>query len=823
MKGIAADDHATSRGRRWRRLAALAILSTIGLGLAVKFAGRAMPPPGPFSQLTFSRAFLDRDGKLLRLTTAKDGRYRLWTKLDEIAPAVVDATLAKEDHRFRAHFGVDPAALARAARDWGFASISAKSGASTISMQLARLIWRLETRTLSGKFRQIVAAIGLEIRWSKDEILEAYLNLAPYGGNVEGVGAAAWIYFGKPASALTRPEALRLALLPQSPRRSLTLGKSLKVAGGGRERQAAMLLARTLSPSADPNRLVETAFSLSFLPRQALPSRAPHLVERLKARLPAPEAKRSGATWTTLDLDLQSLVERHIERHLEGLRKIGIANAAALLVHRPSGEVRAYVGSANFDDVTIDGQVDGVRAQRSPGSTLKPLLYGVAIDQGLIHPASMMLDVPAGFGVYNPENFDRSFAGPIDATTALVTSRNVPAIELLGRLTPSSFHRALTGAGIALRFAPDRYGLTLAVGGAEVSMEELVTLYAALSGDGRTRPLSFGARPLQGGEASKPLLSKDAAFMVRTMLGDNPRPGERRAPGMSGGRPALDIAWKTGTSFGLRDAWAVGAVGEWVLAVWLGDFKGRPNAALIGRDAAGPLFFGIVDALAAERPGETKAPFDAAPPRAKKVRVCALSGDLPSAACPLTRETWFLPGISPAHVCALHRFVEVRAASGLRPCMTSPGTFASGGVVTKKVFEFWPSDVLKALAQLGVPRNGVPGFEPGCAATAVKFSPNIPYAAGSIQSNDLTILSPRRGLIYPVPVGEGRSADPILLAARAAADSGAIYWFLGETLLGSTRPGETLAWAPRPGTFVVRAVDQKGRSDARDVVVVATR
>lgn len=787
-------------------------LALLGLLLLAWCAARVwMPPPRPFAQLTFSRAFLDTDGRLLRLTVAADGRYRLWTPLSALAPALIQATVAKEDRRFRLHVGVDPIAVARAALGL---SAGGRSGASTITMQLARLLWRLDTRSISGKLRQMLRAVALEVVWSKDEILEAYLNLAPYGGNVEGAGAAAWIYFGKRPADLSRAEALRLALVPQSPaRRGALLARgigarseaALHPASIGARDPALEALAAAISPDAATAAvLARDAASLTTQSRAALPSRAPHLVDRLRAELPSPAAREDGAVRTTLDLALQETVERQIRLHLATLRKVGIDNAAAILVHRPSRAVRAYVGSADFDDVGISGQVDGVRARRSPGSTLKPFLYARALDQGLIHPASLLLDVPSDFGAYDPENFDHSYLGPVDATTALVASRNVPAIELLNRVTVPDFCRLLRDGGVRLRYGPERYGLTLAVGGAEVSMEELAVLYGAL-GDGRATPLAF----VPGHPAVGPtILSPAAAFMTRTMLSDNPRPadsvtGNRR--GIARASP-LTVAWKTGTSFGMRDAWAVGLAGEWIVGVWLGDFRSRPNPALVGRDAAGPLLFRIVESLAAERPVETLAAFPAAPKTAKKIMVCALSGGLPGPACKAKKATWFLPGVSPAHVCPIHRLVDVRLASGLGACR--PG----GGPTVKRAFEFWPSDALRAFARLGVPRLAPPTLEPGCALTA--------DARGT---TPLQILSPRRNVVYPVPVGEGAMIGPILLAARAAPDAGRVYWFLDETLLGDTAPGETLAWVPKPGKYMVRAVDARGASDVREMTVVATR
>ena len=424
-------------------------------------------------------------------------------------------------------------------------------------MQLARLRFDLDTRSLFGKLVQSARALQLERHFGKAEILEAYLNLAPYGGSVEGIGTASRIYFDKPASALSLGEALALAVIPQNP----TDRFPVRAAGraellAARER----LLAARLSAAGDvdPGTVARARLVPAFRSPARLPSHAPHFV---RDHVPHDAGSRIR---TTLDLDLQGLLEARIEEHVERRRRDGIVNAAAMLVDVRRMEVLALVGSAGFFDARIAGQVNGVRAPRSPGSTLKPLLYALAIDAGLIHPMSLLEDAPRRYAAYTPENFDRGFVGPVFARDALVFSRNVPAVGLLADLGVERFRDWLHGAGVKnLRPAP-HYGLALALGGSEVTMEELTRLYAMLASGGIRRDFTVlaGGTPRFVRGASPPgsprLLSEEASVLVLDMLRDVARP-DGLSPGFDE-RPA--VAWKTGTSFGFRDAWSVGVVGH---------------------------------------------------------------------------------------------------------------------------------------------------------------------------------------------------------------------------------------------------------------------
>ena len=732
-----------------------------------------------------STAVYDARGTLLRLTLAPDEQYRLWTPLERIAPSLREAVLLYEDRHFYRHFAVNPLALGRAVRSLGGGR---RLGGSTVTMQLARRVWRIPSRSMAGKLVQMVRAVELELLYGKDDILEAYLNLVPYGGNVEGVGAASLVYFGKPAARLSLDEALALAVIPQSPeaRGAVLLRGGEAPAGLERARLGLFSAYVHAHPAAARERaLVEAPIAVRSV--RDLPFEAPHLVEEALHAVP-PDA--AHALTTTLDLSLQHLVERQLHAYVARRRSVGIENAVAMLVDTRDLGVRALVGSADFHDEHIAGQVNGATAKRSPGSALKPFVYGLALDEGVLHPMTMLKDAPLSFAAYSPENFDGRYAGPLSATDALVRSRNIPAVTVASKLVQPSFYEWMKQAGITKLKGESQYGLGLALGVAEVTMEELVGLYGMLANEGRWRPVTLSSTESR---APRRLLSAEAAFLVTKMLEQNPRPDALHAA-VGEGQAQLPIAWKTGTSWGFRDAWAVGLVGPYVLCVWVGDFEGQGNPVFVGVQAAAPLFFQIVDALLAKEPhlGTTRKQ----PSGVRKVSLCALSGKLPGPSCPRTKASWFIPGRSPIESCDVHRSIVVDDSTGLRTCTPYRGP------VHSEVYEVWPSDLQKLFAEAGLPRRVVPAVESRCPIADVGGTPP-------------KIASPLRGVTYTLR----RDQATIALEAVSDGDAHELFWFVGDELVGKSKRGQPLFWAARPGAFQVRVVDDQGRADERTLKV----
>src|SRR5438552_3753535 len=501
----------------------------------------ALPKPQLLDGISFSQRVRDRNGKLLRVTLSADQKFRIWTPLREISPALIDATLRFEDKYYRHHPGVNPLALLRSALN--LRPGRAHNGASTITMQLARLRYHLRTRTLSGKFVQIVRALELERHYSKDQILEAYLNLTPYGRNIEGVGAASQIYFGKTAAHLTRPESISLSVIPQSPTR-----RALLVDRDNRSLNAALSRFGRRDARLPYSQDDYATLARDFRPRALSEHKllAPHFVQQVLAT-----EKGRDEIVTTLDLAKQQLIERRIADYVRSNRGRGIQNSAALLVDARNMDVLAQVGSADFFNAEIQGQVDGTRSPRSPGSTLKPFVYALALQQGLIHPLSILSDAPHSFGDYDPENFDREFVGPIRACDALARSRNLPAVELASQLHHPTLYKFLRGTGVKLPRSESVYGLSLPLGGAEVTMEDLVRLYAALANNAELLPLRLSSRDPTA-ERGPSIIMPEAAFLTLEML-NLPRPEVGRAYS----EQAAPVFWKTGTSHGFRDAWSI--------------------------------------------------------------------------------------------------------------------------------------------------------------------------------------------------------------------------------------------------------------------------
>ncbi len=582
------------RSRRMRFVAIAAILvvgATLAAGAGGVIAFRdieaSLPPlPDPASIPT-SMVVVDRDGRLLRPFTTADGIWRLPVARADVDPRFLEMLVGYEDRRFYSHHGVDLRALLRAAVQF-VVSGHIVSGGSTLTMQVARLIDGGDTRSITGKLRQIAMALTLERRFSKGEIVDLYLRLAPYGGNIEGIRAASLTYFGKEPARLTTAEAALLVAIPQSPetrrpdrdahRAQIARDRVLdRLVGAGVVTADAAAAAKT-EPVPDA--------------RRAFPMLAPHLAVAAVAADPAAQVHR-----LTIDRDLQASLEALAA---DRAARFGPkASMAIVVADHLTGAVLASVGSPGLFEDTRDGHVDMTEAVRSPGSTLKPLIYGLAFEEGLAHPESLIEDRPVGFGAYAPQNFDGVHRGTVTVREALTQSLNVPAIEVLNAVGPANLVARLKRASVTAEL-PDESapGLAIGLGGVGLTLRDLVSLYAAIARGGTAIALRDGVHPAAA-QSGAPVLAPGAAWYVGDILAGVPPP-VNGSPGR--------IAYKTGTSYGYRDAWAVGFDGQYVVGVWVGRPDGTPVPGLSGITSAAPILFEAFDRI-----GPKRAPLKAAP------------------------------------------------------------------------------------------------------------------------------------------------------------------------------------------------------------------
>jgi penicillin-binding protein 1C len=579
------------RQPRWRRIKWLAATIVAALLIATGLMAAWVVSLGPLplrEAQQVSQTVVDRNGRLLRAYAMADGRWRLPVDAKaNVDPTYLKLLFAYEDKRFYSHGGVDPLALGRAAIQLVTRG-HIVSGGSTITMQLARLMEPRHERSVYAKLHQMVRAVEIERELGKDQILNLYLALAPYGGNLEGIRSASIAYFGKEPKRLTLAESALLVALPQSPE-NRRLDRHPEEAQIARDR----VLDRMVEDGTISN---EDAVAAKAVPvprmRKSIPILAPHSADRAVATF-----RNLPVISLTLDSNLQKNLEALARDRATSLGpniSVGI-----VAVDNESGDVLARVGSPDYFDDRRAGQVDMTRAVRSPGSTLKPFIYGLAFEDGFVHPESLIDDRPTRFGEYAPQDFDMTFQGTVPVRKALQLSLNVPAVELLDRVGASRLSSRLRQAGGNLVLPRDEVpGLAMGLGGVGITLQDLVQLYAGIARLGTTKPLR---EFMDASDARDPqrLMDQVAAWQVGNVLMGTPPPENA---------PQHRIAFKTGTSYGYRDAWSVGFDGRMTIGVWVGRPDGAPVPGLVGRTAAAPILF---DAFA--RTGKLPAPLPKAP------------------------------------------------------------------------------------------------------------------------------------------------------------------------------------------------------------------
>ena len=752
-------------------------------------ADRIWPLPLPRDDL--ARVVLAEDGTPLWRFADANGVWRYPVQTAEVSPYYLDALLTYEDRWFYQHPGVNPFALARAT--WqNLTGARVVSGGSTLSMQVARLL-DPHSRTFHGKLRQLWRTAQLEWHLSKAEILNMYLNRAPFGGTLQGVAAASWAYLGKSPAQLTHAEAALLAVLPQALSR-LRPDRHPQRAQEARDKVLRRLGEFQVWPSSAVAEALEEPLLLA--PRLE-PSLAPLLARRLN-RPDSPPLIR-----TTLDATLQ----RRLEDLLLGWRARlpEYTSAAILVVEEDSMAVRAYLGSVDINDAKRFGHVDMISALRSPGSTLKPFLYGMALDDGLIHSESLLQDVPRRYGDYRPGNFSMGFTGAVPASTALSSSLNLPAVQLLEAYGPKRFAAQMRIGGVPLALpALAEPNLALILGGAGSRLEDLVSGYSAFARDGRSATIR-----LQPDDTLKerPLLSPGSAWIVRRILSGQARPDrDPRAELVQ--RPVL--AWKTGTSYGFRDAWAIGVGPRYLIGVWIGRPDGTPVPGQFGLASAAPLMLQVHDVLTnRDSQRGISAPVKPVPANVGVAAICWPLGQPMSRSdpnCRRQRFAWTLDNTTPPTLLALDQPLGVGLMEsvwvnpkGLRVDAHCPGA-------QLKNIALWPAPLEPWLPRAERRDARLPAADPDCPPPALAAS------------SPLSIVGVREGDQLRLPAA---SQQALRLKISALGGSGRRWWFLNGAPLGDSANQDSInASFEQLGRYQLSVLDEAGQTARIEFSVV---
>lgn len=769
-----------TRATRW-----IVVCLVMGIGYYFSLPGLLFGDP-------YSTVLEDKDGELLSARIATDGQWR-FPEARTIPDKFAKALITYEDKRFYKHPGVDPLALFRAARQ-DIAARKVVSGGSTLSMQVIRLSRKGKSRTAWEKAIEIILATRLEWRYSKNEILSLYASHAPFGGNVVGLDAACWRYYGRPSAQLSWSEAALLAVLPNAPS-MMHPGKNRTLLSRKRDR----LLDRMYEAGFIDNetRILSQAEDIPNAP-QPLPQLAHHLLVRAEK-----EGREGTIVKSTIRQDLQVQVEAVVKDHISRLQSNEIHNIATLVLDVKSGHVLSYVGNVSGKG-SHESEVDVITAPRSTGSILKPFLYAAMLDDGQLLPHALLPDVPTMINGFVPRNFTRQYDGAVPADEALIRSLNVPAVHMLREYRYEKFYNLLRDLGMRSLTQPaDHYGLSLILGGAEGTLWDLAGMYASmartlnrageLAGINRYDRSDFHPAfystdekkdTIQRTPASTSLLSAASIYQTFEALTELSRPGEES--GWRNFNSSRKIAWKTGTSFGFRDGWAIGVTPTHVVAVWVGNADGEGRPGLTGTDAAAPVMFDIFSRL----PGRTwfQAPYF----EMKQVAICAQSGQRVSSLCPSTYSSWVVPAGLQTEPCVYHKRIHLSRDSRYR------------------VHRSCASDLeIQSTTWFVLP----PLEEHFYRNRHLSFKPLPPLRADCASSDDQVAMS----LIYPKPNAriliprelDGHRGQAVFELAHRNPEI-SVHWHLDGMYVGTTRTKHFLPFYTSAGRHMLTLVDENG-------------
>lgn len=710
------------------------------------------------------------DGTVLYSFLTNDDKWRMYTKLTEITPTVQKAFINKEDRWFYWHLGINPVSVVRAFFN-NTIQHKRTSGASTITMQVARMLEPKE-RTVFSKLKEMFRALQLEWNFSKKEILQMYLNLVPYGGNIEGVKSASFIYFGKSPAQLSIAEVTTLTIIPNRPT-TLLLGRKNAYIQQERNRWLKKFKQRHVFKDEDIDDAIDEPL-IAF--RRSPPKYAPHFCLRMKKQFPTEPIIASH-----LNYNMQLAIEDIVHNYSKVLQFKEINNAAVFIIDNQQLNVVAYVGSPDFYSISTQGQVDGVKGIRSPGSTLKPMIYGLAFDKGIYTPRSVVSDVPVDFDGYTPENYDEHFNGQVALSNALAQSLNIPAVKVLNDIKVKTLVDVLDKINFnQIRKDKDKLGLSTALGGCGVSLEELVSMYSIFANDGKYIAPYFTKEDKQKDGVA--ILSPAANYMVAnilTMLRRSDLPN--RAESVVN---MPKIAWKTGTSYGRRDAWSIGFNKQYTVGVWCGNVDGKGVPELSGADIATPLLLQIFNTInkSNEKDWIQK-------PKDLLYRwVCAESGNVPNEYCTNKIQALYIPGVSSTKKCEHLKKIWVSADSSISYCSSC----LPNDNYIEKWYPNYAPELLNYFELNHLPYIKIPPHNTACKKVYDQQHPKI--------------VKPINGLTYYL------NDQEMMLIAQAANDVQTISWYVNNQFIKTVNKNESVFIKPNIGKIKISCTDDKGRN-----------
>ncbi len=722
----------------------------------------------------------DKEGDPLRFFFPKDKQWRFPVELKDIDPKLVSAVIESEDRWFYTHPGVNPLAIGRAFYT-NIKSGQVVSGASTIPMQIARLS-EPKNRTVFAKANEAFRALQLKWHYDDNELLKIYLNIAPYGGNIEGVGAASYFYFGKSPRALEPHEIALLTLLPRSPTK-YDPTRNPKIAHAKRNEVINMLKSRGVFTSKQALSALEKPVPSK---RKSQPFKAPHFTEFVYKQF-----NNSENIQTTLDIWIQHLSDSIAKKHIGDLRSQGINNLAIVVIDNESRELRAMIGSSDFFERSSSGQVNNAVSRRSPGSALKPFLYALALDQGLVIPDTYMLDIPTDFSGYVAENYDDKYRGPITMRNALILSLNAPAVRLLSRVGLKDFHDLLLRGGLKTLDRPtNSYGLPLVLGSGEVTLLDLTNLYATLAEGGVHRAVKFVSGPGHNSIEAE-LITPEASYLITEILTELKRP-DMPSRGWALTKDVPEVAWKTGTSYGHRDAWSIGYSDRYTIGVWVGNPDGRGVKGISGAEHAGPILFDLFRAI--EGGGSKVA--EPTNLNLRSIEVCKQSHMLPSSYCAQREKVTYIPGVSKLSKDNYSKRIFIDKETGhqlIGECLSERPHEA-------RVFTVYPPELTAWWRVQGKPLENVPPVSSHCK----DIPPELPP----------TITSPDQKTPYRVLKGTPSDYQKIRLSARVSEEVETLYWYQDGKLIATTSPDKKVFMPLKAGIHNLVVVDSSGRMDS---------